>query len=152
MEVMQAPHETTFMSELNDGRGADVDSQLVPMVKFLNRLDLKTISSCQGNPGSILDEGGFYGHVAFVHKDDPNDYHPLARVLFEEIRPLVAHLYDSVRLEMALSEEVCETKVLPPGIETIDSHPSFIGWIYFRNECIDDITKHLGCFCEMLRK
>lgn len=46
-------HKTTRMSELNDGEGADIDNQLVPMVKFLNRLGVKTITCCQGDPETL---------------------------------------------------------------------------------------------------
>ncbi len=145
-------HKTTRMSELNDGQGADIDNQLVPMVKFLNRLGVRTITCCQGDPGEIGDRdpvtgewhGGRYGHVAFIGVKDTNDFNEVAAITFGLLRSMVAHLYNSVSLSIVLSEELCSLGK--------PSRPAFEGWMYFRNECIEEVTKRLGIYCEMNHK
>jgi len=147
-------HKTTRMSELNGGLGADIDNQLVPMVKFLNRLGVRTISCCQGDPGELGDRdpvtgewrGGRYGYVAFIGVKDPNDFNEVAVITFELLRSMVAHLYDDVTLSILLSEEFYG------GPNTTASRPAFEGWMYFRNEAIEAVTKRLGIYCEMNHK
>jgi hypothetical protein len=136
-------HPTTFFSKLNDGLGADVDVQVAPIVNYLTYLHVVPVSSCQGDPGPIETEGGFYGHVAFT-PENPEDYGKLCELMFEHLRPMFAHMYDDVRLEITLSEGLVN--------RDFSAHPAFIGWLRFRNECIDEITKRLGCWVEMLHK
>jgi hypothetical protein len=128
-------HKTTCFRKLNGGKGADIDIQVAPLVKFLNGLGAETVSSCQGDPGPITGDstGGRYGHVAFVIPGDEG-YSQLCELVFKHLTPMYAHLYDDVILE----------------VHSDDKH--FEGWLRFRNEAIDEITKRLGCWVEMLHK
>jgi len=127
-----SPHQTTRFRKLNGGEGADVDVQVAPIVASLNNLGAETISSCQGDPGPIAD-GGRYGHVAFVIPGDEG-WFQLCELVFKHLTPMYAHMYDDVILE----------------VHSDDKH--FEGWLRFRNEAIDEITKRLGCWVEMLHK
>lgn len=138
------PHKTTCFRKLNNGKGADVDVEVAAIVNFITDLAMEPISSCQGDPGPIETEGGLYGHVAFVPKGDPENYAVLVSLMFEHLRPMFAHMYDDVRLEITLSEGLVD--------DDFSEKPAFIGWIRFRNECIPEITKRLGCWLEMLHK
>ena len=69
----------TFMHELNEGKGATVNTRMVPIVKFLNRLGAKTVSS-------HLD--GEYASVVFIG----TDYKALSELLFNHIKAMTAHL------------------------------------------------------------
>jgi len=134
-------HQTTCFRKLNGGKGADVDVEVAPIVNFITDLAMEPISSCQGDPGT---EGVLYGHVAFTVKGDPENYGVLTSLMFEHLRPMFAHMYDDVRLEITLSEGLVD--------DDFGDRPAFIGWIRFRNECIPEITKRLGCWLEMLHK
>ncbi len=129
-------HKTTHFEKLNGGEGADIDFEIAPVVKFLNQLGAQTLSSCQGDPGVITGDrtGGKYGHVVFIIPG-AETHEPVAELLFKHLRPMFAHLYDSVILEIVLVES-----------------DQYEGWIRFRNECIPEITKRLGCWLEMLHK
>ena len=146
-------HKTTRMSELNHGAGADIDHELVPLVKFLNRLGVETISSCQGDPG-VIGEGGHYGSVTFICPGQPNLWNPICAFTFGFLRDFVAHMYDDVRLEVTLTECSCRNEPEPttPGVDRTECGSAYYGWMYFRNEAIDEITKRLGIYCEMNRK
>lgn len=130
-------HPTTHFADLNDGRGADIDVGVAAIVNYLNDLGVQTTSSCQGDPGElgIQYDPGRRGHVAFIIPGDVG-YEKLAEIMFMHLRPMFAHLHDSVRLELVLCEEA--------------NH--FKGWFRFRNEHIGEITKRLGCYVEMLHK
>ena len=84
---MDAPaqNSTTFMHELNEGEGAVVYSCLVPLVKFLNRLHVKTISSRIG----IADAA-----VTFT-----GEYQSMSELLFKHLKSMTDHL-EGVQLEM----------------------------------------------------
>lgn len=140
------PHPTTFMWQLNGEKGADIDNDIVPLVKFLNRLGVATISSCQGDPGNIEEEGGSFGHAAFIDPKDPGSYEGIVKLTFGLLREMFAHLYDSVRVEVSHTESL----VGPPP--NFPSAPAFIGWLRFRNECIPEISRRLGGYCDMAGK
>lgn len=125
------------MADVNDGKGADIDIQVVPLVGFVNRFGLHTVSSCQGAPG-VIGEGGRYGHVSYMDSNDPDDYSYITRITFKLFRELFESLYDDVRLEVYITE---------------GPHPvaGFIGAIRFRNEALTEVTKRLGNYCEMER-
>jgi hypothetical protein len=129
-----ANHATTFMSELNAGEGAPVDNQLVPMVKFLTKMGFTTLSSCQGDPGPIAEDGGRYGHVSYRDADG-STYVRLTHYTFELFRQMFAHMYDDVMLSVYRSEDI-----------------GFYANIIFRNEAIEEVTKRLGVWCEMNHK
>lgn len=134
-------HKTTFMSELNDGQGADIDSQLVPMVKFLNRMSCKTTQCCQGEPG-ILAEGGCNGYVMYVIPDHEKEWEPVCRFTFDFLRPFVAHLGDDVSFRVDIfsaSDDDNQREVVT----------KYWGGMSFRNEAIEEITKRFGVYCEM---
>jgi hypothetical protein len=140
------PHHTTFMWQLNGEKGADIDNEIVPLVKFLNRLGVVTISSCQGDPGNIEEEGGSFGHVAFIDPRNPDSYEGIAKLTFGLLREMFAHLYDSVRVEISRTESL----IGPPlGFPSI---PAYIGWLRFRNECAHEISQRLGAYCDMAGK
>lgn len=122
------------MCELNDGQGADIDQALVPMVKFLNRMGCSTFSCCQGEPG-VIGEGGQRGHVYFNIPNRTPQYQPVADFTFNFLWPFVEHLWDDVMVSIHLSG---------------DWH--FWGEMSFRNEAIEEITKHFGNWCEMNHK
>lgn len=82
--------DTTFMRELNGGKGAAVDARVVPLVKFLNRLGVTTVSSGFGQEGF---------HVAFA-----GDYRGMAELLFGHVRAMTRHI-EGFSLEMLASGE-----------------------------------------------
>jgi len=142
-------HKTTRFAKLNHGLGADIDVEVAPIVNYLTDLGVETISSCQGDPGLIEAEGGAFGHAAFIIPDDEGlseeeDYSEMCYFVGMVIRPLVEHLYDAVRLEMHVSEDLVKSD--------FSTRTALVGWMYFRNECIPEITKRLGCYVEMLHK
>lgn len=122
-------HKARFVEAV----AAEVDEQVVTLVEALTTLGVLTISSCQGNPG-IIGEGGSYGHVAFTVPLN-TDWQPVGKFLFDFLRPFVQHMWDDVRLEMTCSEQ-----------------NGFIGWIYFRNEALEDLSKRIGVYCEMTHR
>src|SRR5271167_4893654 len=75
---------TTHMSELNEGQGADVDTHLMPLVKFLNKLGVKTVSS---RPGSE-----FSPAVVRMVSDNCDN---LVDVLFRQIQPMLTQIEGS---------------------------------------------------------
>jgi hypothetical protein len=75
----------TFMHELNDGEGAAVDTRLVPLLKFLNRLSVVTTSSSF--------DGSFYTITV------TGDYQHMSELLFNHLRAMSEHIKD-VRLEI----------------------------------------------------
>ena len=109
----------TFMSELNDGTGATVATELVPLIKFLNRMNVKTVSSHVGDDGCFVTLGA-------------DTYHPLVEALFHQIQPMTTHLPD-VQIEVFFSG-------------------GWIGIIRFTKAELDDISRRVGCWLEMLHK
>jgi hypothetical protein len=133
---MKTTHKTTFMSELNGGTGADVDVEVMPLVKFVNKLGFKTVSSGTEEIGS----NGF-AHVAFV-KADSSGYSEVADFLFGQLRPMIEHLGHDVRLEVSYVpvEQPCGC---PQG---------YTGWILVDPAYLDEVTKRVGCWMELLLK
>ena len=115
---MMEEHKT-FMHELNDGAGAAVATELVPLIKFLNRMGVKTVSS------HIGEDGCFVTVMA-------DTYQPLVETLFHQIQPMIAHL-PSVQVEVFFSG-------------------GWIGIIRFTASQLDDISRRVGCWLEMLHK
>jgi hypothetical protein len=134
------------MWQLNGEKGADIDNDIVPLVKFLNRMGVATISSCQGDPGSIEEEGGSFGHVAFIDPENPDSYEGIAKLAFGLLCEMFAHLYDGVRVEISRTESLIGS---PPNFP---STPAFIGWLRFRNEFVHEISQRLGGYCDMAGK
>ena len=78
MKTTMEPN-TTFMHQLNDGGGATVDTRLVPIVKTLNRLGVKTVRS-------FLDID--IAEVTFTG----TKYETMSDLLFNHIGTMTAHL------------------------------------------------------------
>lgn len=87
---------TTFMHELNGGAGATVDARMVPLVKFLNRLQVQTLSS------------GFHGRYATV--TFTGSYKDIGELLFNHFRSMAEHM-DGVQFELVWTNE----DVMPIG-------------------------------------
>jgi hypothetical protein len=115
-------HKTVYVKSID----ADIDEQIVDLVLEFNGSSIKTVSSCQGDPG-IIGEGGQYGHITFRCPDSWG-YEFLARVMFSCLFDLTKDMWDDVRLEMTASDT------------------GFLGWVYFRNETIPDLLKRLRDF------
>ena len=114
----------TFMHELNDGVGATVNARLVPIVKFLNRLSVTTISS-------YLD--GDFASITFTSHDSAQ----MAELLFKHLHEMTAHM-DGVHLELSF--------------DSFDAKVGFSGLIEVRAEDIDDLSSRVGVWLEQLRK
>lgn len=71
---------TTHMHELNEGRGADVDTAIMPLIKFMNKLGVKTVSS---RPGDDLQ----HAQVRVV-----GTYLDLVDVLFRQVQPMIVNM------------------------------------------------------------
>lgn len=121
-EPVPGEHKTVYVESLD----ADIDEQVVGLVLQFNKSGLETVSSCQGDPGIIGSQGGRYGHVCFTLSDRFN-HALMADFLFGFIYNLTNDLWDDVRVEMTTSSD------------------GFLGWLYFRNECIEEL---LGRFYE----
>jgi len=101
---------------------ADIDEQIVDLVLQFNGSGVRTVSSCQGDPGAIGDaEGGRYGHVCFTLPDPQL----MAQFLFGFLHNLTKDMWDDVRVEMTSSDT------------------AFLGWVYFRNERIQELLGRL---------
>lgn len=116
---------TTHMSELNGGQGADIDTGMVPLVKFLNKMGVETVASSENIDGVI----------AFVTMRPPtgSGYAPLVDVLFRQIQPMVYHLEDV-------------------HVEVMFSNGFWCGVLRFPISNLEEITKRVGCWLEMLHK
>ena len=123
-------HKTVFVEALD----ADIDEQVVSLVESINALGFKTVSSCQGDPG-ILGMGGSTGHVVFVDGNQRFERDDLSKFTFDLLRSFVAHMDDDVALSIHLSEQT-----------------GYAGWMRFRNEALEEISKRLGVYCEMHHK
>jgi len=120
-------HATKYVPLLE----AEIDTEVWTLVKAINGFGFTTVSSCQGDPG-VIGEGGSYGHVAFVFEESPFDYTRVAEFCFHFLRPFVAHLYDAVTLDVTLSEQ-----------------NGFVGWLRFRREALDEVTRRLYVYREI---
>jgi hypothetical protein len=120
-------HPTKFVPLLE----ADIDAEVWTLVKAINGFGFETVSSCQGDPG-IIGEDGNYGHVAFMFAESPFDYTRITEFTFKFLRSFFAHKYDDVTLEVTLSEQ-----------------NGFVGWLRFRNEALDDVTRRLYVYREI---
>jgi hypothetical protein len=74
---------TTRMWELNEGAGAEVDTTLMPLIKFLNKMGVTTVSSRKGSD------------IAHAQVRMVGDYETLVSVLFRQIQPMIAHMEQS---------------------------------------------------------
>lgn len=110
------------MSELNDGDGADVDINLVPLVKFLNKMGVKTVSS---RPGAEFSPA--------VVRMVSDNFENLVDVLFRQIQPMI-------------------TQIPGSSIEVIFSDNVWVGRLHVPLKNLDDLTKRVGCWLEMLHK
>ena len=113
-------HRTVHVSTLD----ANIDRGVLDLVfQFNSHCGIQTVSSCQGDPG-VIGEGGRYGHVCFTITP-LQDYEVLSRFLFGFLYNLTKDLWDDVRVEMTTSDS------------------GFLGWVYFRNESIKELTNRL---------
>jgi hypothetical protein len=110
------------MSELNDGQGADVDTHLMPLIKFLNKMGVKTVSS---RPGSEFSPA--------VVRMVGDDYLNLVDVLFRQIQPMLT-MIEGASVEINFSDEV------------------WVGRLHVPVSRLDDLTSRVGCWLEMLHK
>src|SRR5580658_2073391 len=115
-------HGVTHMSELNDGQGADVDAHLMPLVKFLNKLGVKTVSS---RPGSEFSPA--------VVRMVSDHYENLVETLFHQIQPMLSQM-EGASVEINFSDGV------------------WIGRLHVPLKYLDDLTHRVGCWLEMLHK
>lgn len=114
----------TRMSELNHGEGAVIDTAIVPLVKFINKLGFETVHSSAG-------EGNFpFAYVKFVG----TKYKEMAEFLFDQISPMVAHLGADVTLSVTCVGGRYE------------------GAILMNTNVLEEVTKRFGCWVEMLHK
>src|SRR5271157_609900 len=113
---------TTHMSELNDGQGADVDIHLVPLVKFLNKMGVKTVSS---RPGTEFSPA--------VVRMVSDHYENLVETLFHQIQPMLT-LIEGASIEIIYSDNV------------------WVGRLHVPLSHLDDLTSRVGCWLELLHK
>jgi len=71
---------TTRMWELNEGRGAEVDTAIMPLIKFINKMGVTTVSSRKGSD------------IAHAQVRVVGDHETLVSVLFKQIQPMLAHM------------------------------------------------------------
>lgn len=115
----------THMSELNHGEGADVETGIVPLVKFLTKMGVETCSSSEGCDTPKVE------CPAFVTMK--GDYKGLVSVLFDQIQPMVTHM-EGVMLQVVWLDM------------------GFVGTMLIPRKYLDDVTKRVGCWLEMLHK
>jgi hypothetical protein len=125
-------HPTVYVASV----GADIDLQVVELVDLFNRIGARTTSSCQGEPGAIGGDippelQGRYGNVVF----DMPQWRDLAEFLFFRLRVLFAGMDDDVTIEM-----------------TCWKQNVFLGWVYFRNEAIPEVTRRMRTFVRAYNK
>jgi hypothetical protein len=113
---------TTHMSELNDGQGADVDTHLMPLIKFLNKMGVKTVSS---RPGSEFSPA--------VVRMVGESYLTLVDVLFRQVQPMLTQI-EGASVEINFSDGV------------------WVGRLHVPVSHLDDLTSRVGCWLEMLHK
>jgi hypothetical protein len=113
---------STFMHELNEGHGATVDARMVPLIKFLNRLNVKTVSS-------RYDEG--FCNVMFTG-DNPM---LMAQLMFVHLQAFASAMPEGVYLEMSY-----------------DQMMGFVGIVEIPTEMLDEFSNRVGIWLEMLHK
>lgn len=86
-------HKTVTVAGLD----AEVDERVVPLVVALTRFPrLKTVASCQGEPGPMM-EGGAYGYVDFVYG---SSWLSCCRFCFGLLAPAFRDMYDNVMISV----------------------------------------------------
>jgi hypothetical protein len=115
----------THMAELNGGKGADVETGIMPLVKFLNKMGVETVSSGEGCITPKVE------CPAFVTMR--GEYPVLVDVLFRQIQPMVAHIQDAYLQVLWMNGFWAGTLQIPVGN-------------------LEDVTKRVGCWLEMLHK
>jgi hypothetical protein len=113
----------TFMHELNEGHGAIVDSRMVPIVKFLNRLNVTTVRS------RIDSE---FASVTFTGKDPAQ----MADLIFNHLKAMTDS-FEWVHLELSYE-----------GGNTM----GYTGVVEVRAEDFDNFSNRVGVWLEMLHK
>ena len=117
---MSLPPDTTFMHQLNDGVGATVNARLVPLLKFLNKLGVRTLSS-------YLDPE--FAQVAFT-----GTYKEISELLFEHIKPMTDHL-PWVHLELSYESLTGYVGVIEVRFEDLDDVSNRVGcWMDSRGK------------------
>jgi hypothetical protein len=104
----------TFMHELNEGHGATVDTRLVPLIKFLNRLMVTTTgSSITGNFATITFTG---------------DYKFMSELLFNHLRSMTYDVPDA-QLDMILTRGslIGAVRIPPSALDKVSSRVG--GWL-----------------------
>jgi hypothetical protein len=105
----------TFMHELNDGTGAVIDTRLVPLVKFLNRLNVTTVSS-------HVDEEMW--NIMFT-----GDPMVMSELLFKHLAAMTQH-HDGVHLELSFDSGIGYSGVVEMRTEFLDDFSSRVGvWL-----------------------
>ena len=97
---------STFMHELNEGHGATVDARMVPLIKFLNRLNVKTVSS-------RYDE---FCNVMFT-SDNPM---LMAQLMFVHLKAFAAAMPEGVYLEMSYDQMMGFVGIVELPAELLD--------------------------------
>lgn len=115
----------THMSELNDGAGADIETGIMPLVKFLNKMGVETTASSENVDGAIA--------FVTVRPRAGEGFEPLVNVLFRQIQPMVFHLEDV-------------------HVEVMFSNGYWVGVLRLPIRHLDEVTKRVGCWLEMLHK
>ena len=111
------------MHELNEGHGATVDTRLVPLIKFLNRLNVTTVSSRIDEEFAVITITG----------TDPG---LMAELLFKHLKSMTeTYSGDGVFFSLEYSPMM-----------------GFIGVIEVRTEYFDDFSNRVGVWVEMLHK
>jgi hypothetical protein len=108
--------KTTFMRELNDGVGATVDARMVPIIKFLNRLGVRTVSSrFDGEFAEVVFTGG--------------DFRTMTDLLFNHLKAMTDHL-EGVHLELNFDSLIGYTGLIDFRAEHLDDVSSRVGvWL-----------------------
>lgn len=107
---------STFMHELNEGHGATVDTRLVPIIKFLNRLNVTTVSS------RIED----FVTITFTGKDP----FLMSELIFKHLRAMTEN-YTGVHLELSYSSDIGDTMgIVELPTEFLDDFSTRVGiWL-----------------------
>jgi len=106
----------TFMHELNEGHGATVDARLVPIVKFLNRLSVKTVRSHLDSEFASIEFTG-------------TDYKSMSELLFNHIGSMTGHL-DYVELVLGYDNMMGYVGSIEIRAEALDDVSARVGvWL-----------------------
>jgi hypothetical protein len=108
--------DTTFMRELNDGEGARIDTRLMPLVKFLNRLSVTTVSSRRDDE---------MWNIVFT-----GDPLVMSELLFKHLAPMTSHHDDGVHLELSFDSGLGFSGIVEMRTEYLDDFSSRVGvWL-----------------------